>query len=441
MADELNNVMVDLANEAPLIAMEPAPHDDGNNVVLARAISPTQNYPESNGEDESNAEPDDDLNAAEETDTAAPAAEPEPEEQDSAAPAVDAGSEEQEPNGSAETETAASTENAEVNTEVSTSNSPADHQGMENEREGATTGEGIESAASMGEGDNDDILNIPFSSHYCVEEETRKLLYHGLQIRNGHSLRHEKRRQCQRVFDQSKIRAIRSHTAMVLTDTDLFDLPDKLRTLLKDRLLPIWIVEKGEAYNLDDLPLAENWNPTGLYPTFNEPSLADVKRDMEAEFSNVFDVLNVIRQYIYEVDNNINSNGPHVLCTRLKEVMVPEDFQRITLPPPDDYVDDDDAAYVFQQNVYPKQDYQITPELLADKYPAYKDLVQEFSCCHVIIAILVRVQLLLHKYQDRWSEGFFVHSSAVRNTFTLQEEFKKSVASDPSVVSLKVYVH
>lgn len=432
MADELNNVMVDLANEAPLIAMEPAaPHDDGNNVVLARAISPTQNYPESNGEDESNAEPDDDLNAAEETDTAASAAEPEPEEQQDS----------QEPNGSAETETAASTENAEVNTEVSTSNSPADHQGMENEREGATTGEGIESAASMGEGDNDDILNIPFSSHYCVEEETRKLLYHGLQIRNGQSLRHEKRRQCQRVFDQSKIRAIRSHTAMVLTDTDLFDLPDKLRTLLKDRLLPIWIVEKGEAYNLDDLPLAENWNPTGLYPTFNELSLADVKRDMEAEFSNVFDVLNVIRQYIYEVDNNINSNVPNVLCTRLKEVMVPEDFQRITLPPPDDYVDDDDAAYVFQQNVYPKQDYQITPELLADKYPAYKDLVQEFSCCHVIIAILVRVQLLLHKYQDRWSEGFFVHSSAVRNTFTLQEEFKKSVASDPSVVSLKVYVH
>lgn len=408
MADELNNVMVDLANEAPLIAMEPAPHDDGNNVVLARAISPTQNYPESNGEDESNTEPDD-LNAAEETDTAAPAAEPEPEEQQDS----------QEPNGSAETETAASTENAEVNTEVSPSNSP----GM------------------MGEGDDDDILNIPFSSHYCVEEETRKLLYHGLQIRNGHSLRHEKRRQCQRVFDQSKIRAIRSHSAMVLTDTDLFDLPDKLRTLLKDRLLPIWILEKGEAYNLDDLPLAENWNPTGLYPTFNELSLADVKRDMEAEFSNVFDVLNVIRQYIYEVDNNINSNGPHVLCTRLKEVMVPEDFQRITLPPPDDYVDDDDAAYVFQQNVYPTQDYQITPELLADKYPAYKDLVQEFSCCHVIIAILVRVQLLLHKYQDRWSEGFFVHSSAVRNTFTLQEEFKKSVASDPSVVSLKVYVH
>jgi len=440
MADELNNVMVDLANEAPLIAMEPAPHDDGNNVVLARAISPTQNNPESNGEDEFNTEHDD-LNAAEETDTAASAAEPEPEEQDSAAPAVDAGSEEQEPNGSAETETAASTENAEVNTEVSTSNSPADHQGMENEREGATTGEGIESAASMGEGDNDDILNIPFSSHYCVEEETRKLLYHGLQIRNGQSLRHEKRRQCQRVFDQSKIRAIRSHSEMVLTDTDLFDLPDKLRTLLKDRLLPIWIVEKGEAYNLDDLPLAENWNPTGLYPTFNEPSLADVKRDMEAEFSNVFDVLNVIRQYIYEVDNNINSNGPHVLCTRLKEVMVPEDFQRITLPPPDDYVNDDDAAYVFQKNVYPTQDYQITPELLADKYPAYKDLVQEFSCCHVIIAILVRVQLLLHKYQDRWSEGFFVHSSAVRNTFTLQEEFKKSVASDPSVVSLKVYVH
>lgn len=408
MADELNNVMVDLANEAPLIAMEPAPHDDGNNVVLARAISPTQNNPESNGEDESNTEPDD-LNAAEETDTAAPAAEPEPEEQQDS----------QEPNGSAETETAASNENAEVNTEVSPSKSP----GM------------------MGEGDDDDILNIPFSSHYCVEEETRKLLYHGLQIRNGQSLRHEKRRQCQRVFDQSKIRAIRSHSAMVLTDTDLFDLPDKLRTLLKDRLLPIWILEKGEAYNLDDLPLAENWNPTGLYPTFNEPSLADVKRDMEAEFSNVFDVLNVIRQYIYEVDNNINSNGPHVLCTRLKEVMVPEDFQRITLPPPDDYVDDDDAAYVFQQNVYPTQDYQITPELLADKYPAYKDLVQEFSCCHVIIAILVRVQLLLHKYQDRWSEGFFVHSSAVRNTFTLQEEFKKSVASDPSVVSLKVYVH
>ena len=400
MADELNNVMVDLANEAPLIAMEPAPHD-GNNVVLARAISPTQNFPESNGEDESNAEPDD-LNAADETDTAAPAAEPEPEEQDSAAPAVDAGSEEQEPNGSAETETA---------------------------------------AASMGKGDDDDILNIPFSSHYCIEEETRKLLYHGLQIRNEHSLRHEKRRQCQRVFDQSKIRAIRSHTAMVLTDTDLFDLPDKLRTLLKDRLLPIWILEKGEAYNLDDLPLAENWNPTGLYPTFNEPSLADVKRDMEAEFSNVFDVLNVIRQYIYEVDNNINSNGPHVLCTRLKEVMVPEDFQRITLPPPDDYVDDDDVAYVFQQNVYPTQDYLLTPELLADIYPAYKDLVQEFSCCHVIIAILVRVQLLLHKYQDRWSKGFFVHSSAVRNTFTLQEEFKKSVASDPSVVSLKVYVH
>ena len=408
MADELNNVMVDLANEAPLIAMEPAPHDDGNNVVLARAISPTQNNPESNGEDESNTEHDD-LNAAEETDTAASAAEPEPEEQQDS----------QEPNGSAETETAASNENAEVNTEVSPSKSP----GM------------------MGEGDDDDILNIPFSSHYCVEEETRKLLYHGLQIRNGQSLRHEKRRQCQRVFDQSKIRAIRSHTAMVLTDTDLFDLPDKLRTLLKDRLLPIWILEKGEAYNLDDLPLAENWNPTGLYPTFNEPSLADVKRDMEAEFSNVFDVLNVIRQYIYEVDNNINSNGPHVLCTRLKEVMVPEDFQRITLPPPDDYVDDDDAAYIFQQNVYPKEDYQITPELLADKYPAYKDLVQEFSCCHVIIAILVRVQLLLHKYQDRWSEGFFVHSSAVRNTFTLQEEFKKSVASDPSVVSLKVYVH
>ena len=408
MADELNNVMVDLANEAPLIAMEPAPHDDGNNVVLARAISPTQNNPESNGEDESNTEHDD-LNAAEETDTAASAAEPEPEEQQDS----------QEPNGSAETETAASTENAEVNTEVSPSNSP----GM------------------MGEGDDDDILNIPFSSHYCVEEETRKLLYHGLQIRNGQSLRHEKRRQCQRVFDQSKIRAIRSHSEMVLTDTDLFDLPDKLRTLLKDRLLPIWILEKGEAYSLADLPLAENWNPTGLYPTFNEPSLADVKRDMEAEFSNVFDVLNVIRQYIYEVDNNINSNGPHVLCTRLKEVMVPEDFQRITLPPPDDYVNDDDAAYVFQKNVYPTQDYQITPELLADKYPAYKDLVQEFSCCHVIIAILVRVQLLLHKYQDRWSEGFFVHSSAVRNTFTLQEEFKKSVASDPSVVSLKVYVH
>ena len=408
MADELNNVMVDLANEAPLIAMEPAPHDDGNNVVLARAISPTQNNPESNGEDESNTEHDD-LNAAEETDTAASAAEPEPEEQQDS----------QEPNGSAETETAASNENAEVNTEVSPSKSP----GM------------------MGEGDDDDILNIPFSSHYCVEEETRKLLYHGLQIRNGQSLRHEKRRQCQRVFDQSKIRAIRSHSAMVLTDTDLFDLSDKLRTLLKDRLLPIWILEKGEAYNLADLPLAENWNPTGLYPTFNEPSLADVKRDMEPEFSNVFDVLNVIRQYIYEVDNNINSNGPHVLCTRLKEVMVPEDFQRITLPPPDDYVNDDDAAYVFQKNVYPTQDYQITPELLADKYPAYKDLVQEFSCCHVIIAILVRVQLLLHKYQDRWSEGFFVHSSAVRNTFTLQEEFKKSVASDPSVVSLKVYVH
>ena len=299
MADELNNVMVDLANEAPLIAMEPAPHDDGNNVVLARAISPTQNNPESNGEDESNTEPDD-LNAAEETDTAAPAAEPEPEEQQDS----------QEPNGSAETETAASNENAEVNTEVSPSKSP----GM------------------MGEGDDDDILNIPFSSHYCVEEETRKLLYHGLQIRNGQSLRHEKRRQCQRVFDQSKIRAIRSHSEMVLTDTDLFDLPDKLRTLLKDRLLPIWIREKGEAYNLADLPLAENWNPTGLYPTFNEPSLADVKRDMEAEFSNVFNVLNVIRQYIYEVDNNINSNGPHVLCTRLKEVMVPEDFQRITLP-------------------------------------------------------------------------------------------------------------
>ena len=312
---------------------------------------------------------------------------------------------------------------------------------MENERAGATMGEGIEPAASMGEVDDDDIQNIPFSSHYCVNEETRKLLYHGLQIRNGLYRCHEKRRECQRVFDQSKIRAIRSNTAMVLTDDDLFDLPDKLQTLLKDRLLPIWKLEKGEAYTLDDLPLSENWNPTGLYPTFNEPSLAHVKRKMEAEFPNVVEVLNVIRQYIYEVDNNINSNGPQVLCARLKEVMVPEEFQRLTLPSPDDYDDDDDAAYVFQPNVYPTQDYKITPELLADKHPLDKQLVQEFRCCHVIIAILVRVQLLLYKYQDVWSEGFFAHSSAVRNTLSLQEEFKKSVASDPSVVSSKVYVH
>ena len=72
MADELIDDPV--ANEAPLFVIEPAPDNNGNNVLVARAVSPTQNHPESNAEEESNAEPDD-LNAAEETDTAAPAAE------------------------------------------------------------------------------------------------------------------------------------------------------------------------------------------------------------------------------------------------------------------------------------------------------------------------------------------------------------------------------